>query len=177
MGCYDTVLLSMGSMILCYSAEGVTIMSCLVFAIVSRKTVEKNQTRKKKKKKRKKRLRLNSVDSTREYIAGRIGHGGGLGLSMDILGSLVLSIFPLGGIFAVVFELVIRGKEIRKRKATLSRFGLTFVRVTAFVLFVLCVLSGGVTQDNCNTMASGPPPSHCCCVYIYRLTSFWRTVE
>ena len=43
-------------------------------------------------------------------------------------------------VFAIVFKIVVTGKEIRKRKAKLSRFGLAFVRVAAFVLFVLCVL-------------------------------------
>ena len=35
--------------------------------------------------------------------------------------------------------MVVREKEIRRRKARLSRFGLIFVRVIAIVLFVLCV--------------------------------------
>ena len=51
--------------------------------------------------------------------------------------------------FAIVFELVIRGNVIKKhtpknnnnknREARLSRFGHTFVRVIANVLFVPCV--------------------------------------
>ena len=45
-------------------------------------------------------------------------------------------------IFALVFELC-RGKEIRKRKARLSRFESAFVRETEIVLFVLCMCAIG----------------------------------